>query len=391
MIRLPSFLFKNYNAVFVLYGILVIAMSVQILLLSKIQLEPNGPWYTKYGNYVIFKQSYFHLIHQQDLYAWYLKEQWDLFKYSPAFALFFGLFAYLPDAVGLTLWNLLNAFCIAIAIRQLPLLDSRAKISILLFIFIELSISLQNVQSNALVAGLLILAFVRLEKGHYFLAALFITLTVFIKIFGVLAFVLFLFYPGKGKLMAYTAVCFATMALLPWVIISFDQLKFLYTSWFHLLLNDHSAPMYLSVMGWLTTWFHLTIDKNQVILTGLMIFTLPFLRWNRYDERSFRLLMLCSILLWIVIFNHRAESPTFIIAMAGVGIWYFAKSRNTVDLLLATMAFIFTSLSRTDIFPLGIQKDFFDAYSIKVVPCILVWGKLIIDTLLEKKEIAHEV
>ena len=261
----------------------------------------------------------------------------------------------------------------------------------MLFIFIELSISLQNVQSNALVAGLLILAFVRLEKGHYFLAALFITLTVFIKIFGVLAFVLFLFYPGKGKLMAYTAVCFATMALLPWVIISFDQLKFLYTSWFHLLLNDHSAPMYLSVMGWLTTWFHLTIDKNQVILTGLMIFTLPFLRWNRYDERSFRLLMLCSILLWIVIFNHRAESPTFIIAMAGVAIWYFAKSRNTVDLLLTTMAFIFTSLSRTDIFPLGIQKDFFDAYSIKVVPCILVWGKLIIDTLLEKKEIAHEV
>ena len=389
--RLPAFLFKDYTAVFIVYGIVVIIVCLQSLLLPLRQLELNGYWYTHYNNYIIFKQSFFHLLQHQDLYAWYLPEQWDLFKYSPAFALLFGVFAYLPDAVGLTLWNLLNAFCVFVAIRQLPTLDARAKISILLFVLIEMTTSLQNAQSNAMMTGLLVMAFVRLEKGDYFLAALFITLTAFIKIFGVFALILYVFYPGKVRLAAYTAICFVLMTILPLAVVSIDQLKFLYVSWLHMLIDDHSASYGLSVMGWLTTWFHLGIDKNIVVGAGLLIIGLPFLRLKKYNDYYFRLLMLSAVLLWIVIFNHKAESPTFIIAMAGAGIWYFHKKRNTIDLVLIILAFIFTSLSPTDLFPQWIQDNFFDPYAIKVVPCILIWCKLMFEVLTEKFEVAPEV
>ncbi len=385
--QLNAFLFKDYSSVFVLYGVVVVAVCLQSLLLPDRQMGLDGPWYTQYNNYIIFKQSFFHLIHQQDLYAWYLPEQWDLFKYSPAFALFFGALAWLPDFIGLTLWNLLNASTVFFAIRQLPALAVKAKISILLLVLIELTTSMQNAQSNALMAGLLVLAFVRLEKGNYFLAALFITLTAFIKIFGLFAFVLYLFYPGKVRLAVYTIFCFVLLTIIPLVVVPIDQLKFLYMSWFHLLVDDHSASYGLSVMGWLASWFHLGINKNLVVGLGLLVVMLPFLRWRKYNEYSFRLLMLSSILVWIVIFNHKAESPTFIIAMTGAGIWYFLNKRNATDLVLIVSAFIFTSLSPTDVFPLWIQDNLLDPYAIKVVPCILIWCKIIFESLTQKAEI----
>jgi hypothetical protein len=53
--------------------------------------------YKDYNVYVIFKQAFFHLIAQKNLYILYPHEHWDLYKYSPTFALFIVLLAYLPD------------------------------------------------------------------------------------------------------------------------------------------------------------------------------------------------------------------------------------------------------------------------------------------------------
>jgi hypothetical protein len=40
---------------------------------------------------------------------------------------------------------------------------------------------------------------------------------------------------------------------------------------------------------------------------------------------------------------------------------------------LAILAFVFTSLAPTDIFPLFLRKNFFEPYAIKAVPCVLIW------------------
>ena len=65
--------------------------------------------YTHYNNYVIFRQSFAHLVGQQELYTLSISaEHWDYFRYSPSFALAFGAFAWMPDLAGLLLWNILN-------------------------------------------------------------------------------------------------------------------------------------------------------------------------------------------------------------------------------------------------------------------------------------------
>ena len=75
------------------------------------------------------------------------------------------------------------------------------------------------------------------------------------------------------------------------------------------------------------------------------------------------------------------ESPTYIIAMAGVSIWYFSQARTVTNMILVIVAFIFSSLSQTDVFPRSLQDNFIDPYIIKAVPCIIIWVKLIVDSL----------
>ena len=163
--------------IIVVYLIFALAASIQ----SYLQTNKKYPQYTAYNNYVIFKHSHFHLVNNQDLYCHNYDEHGDLFKYSPTFSLAFGAFANLPDAIGLSLWNLLNALVFLLAILYLPKIDHRLKIFMLFYCLIEAMTSFQNEQSNALTAGLIIFGFGMLERKKIAIATLLILSTVFIK------------------------------------------------------------------------------------------------------------------------------------------------------------------------------------------------------------------
>ncbi|HJX71374.1 MAG TPA: glycosyltransferase family 87 protein, partial [Bacteroidales bacterium] len=283
----------------------------------------------------------------------------------------------LPDFAGILLWNLVSALMLYFVMFSLPNLTTRAKASMMLVIIIELMTSMQNTQSNALIAGLIILAFVMLERDRPFFAALCIVSTVFIKIFGVVAFALYIFYPRKGRLILHSLCWSVLLIFLPLLVVDFSQLKFLYSSWLDLLINDHSVSEGVSVIGWLTSWFNIDISKGFIVMVGAVLFLIPFIRVKQYSNYSFRLLTLSSVLIWMIIFNHKAESATFIIAMSGVVIWYFSQEKTTWNLILLVLAFVFTSLSPTDIFPRTVRINFIQRYALKAVPCIAIWLKTI--------------
>ena len=375
---------SNPKFIFILFLVLVIAATLQSLLLTKPNPGPDEWPYTFYNNYIIFKQSFFHLINKQDLYAPYRQEYWDLYKYSPAFALFFGSLSVLPDAIGLFLWNLLNAFVLFIAIYKLPKMEIKYKSLILLTVCIEVLTAMQNSQSNGLMVGLLILAFCMLEQENYLLAALFISLTIFIKVFGLVACVLFIFYPKKTRATLYMFGWCLLFALIPGFFVGFEQLIFLYKSWLNMLANDHSISNGYSVIGWLKTWFNIEPNKLLVLLVGLILLLLPLLKIKNYKDYSFRLTLLASILIWIVIFNHRAESPTFVIAITGVAIWFYNQNPKKENIVLLVLAIVFTCLSPTDLFPKYIRQNFLEVYVIKALPCILIWLKISYDLLFDK-------
>lgn len=378
--RLAAF-FARPDVQLSVYALLTVAATFQQYFLPLKSFE-NGPaTYTEYNNYVIFRQSFFHLLDHRNLYAPYPAEQWDLFKYSPTFALFMGLLAKLPDWLGLLLWNSLNSLVLFAGIQNLPGFSAGAKRRVGWFVLVELLTSLQNSQSNGLVLGLLVWGFVLLERRNLGGATLLVLLSAFVKIFGAVAFLLFWFYPRRGRAFAYGVGWTMLLVALPLLVVPPSDLAVQYQNWLRLLQSDHSTSAGLSVMGWLNTWFNFFPDKTALVAVGLGLLLLPLWRRSAYETYRFRLWMLASTLIWVVIFNHKAESPTFIIAMGGVGLWYFSQKPTLINTGLAGLAFVFTSLSPTDVFPHFLRETLVHPFTLKAVFCIAVWAKLQVDLL----------
>jgi hypothetical protein len=83
----------------------------------------------------------------------------------------------------------------------------------------------------------------------------------------------------------------------------------------------------------------------------------------------------------MVIFNHKAESPTFVIVTAGIGIWYFSQRRDTLNLILLILSFFLISMSVSDLVPAPVRNDIVRPYGIKAVMGIVVWFRIIYEQL----------
>ena len=372
------------KTILVLYIFIAIIASLHLISLGTAHAI-EGTLYTDYNNYLIFKQSFYHLLSKQDLYVLYPAEHWDLYKYSPSFALAMGALAYLPDWIGLSLWNVVNALALFIAITRLPLQDKKINL-MLWFVLLELLTSLQSAQSNALMAGMLIGALTLMEKRRAGLATLLIVGATFIKVYGAIGFAIFLFYPEKVKFILYAALWSALFLVLPLVVLSPAELISQYESWAAMMSKDQSVSYGFSVMGWLHSWFGLSGVKNLVILTGVILFFIPVVRLRLYKEVSYRLLFLAYMLVWVIIFNHKAESSTFVIEISAIAIWYFAEEPTRWRTVLLWLVFIFSSLSATDLFPHIVRSQVMVPYVVKVVPCILLWCVMFYELVLAKKQ-----
>jgi hypothetical protein len=77
--------------------------------------------------------------------------------------------------------------------------------------------------------------------------------------------------------------------------------------------------------------------------------------------------------MWVVVFNHKTESPTFVIAMFGVSLWAVVEPPSLARSLLIGFAFVGTSLSSTDFVPRALRQQIVRPLAIKAVPILLLW------------------
>ncbi len=328
-------------------------------------------------NFAIFRQSYFHLRAGQDLYAAYPGEQVDLFKYSPTFALLFAPFALLPPLAGLALWDLLNVGALWYAVRRL--LPSHQANLALLLTFVEVVRTTQRAQSNALVAALMILTFVSLERQRPVGAATMMALGTAIKLFPVLAVSAAIFQPRRARIAAIAVAAGVVVVLLPLVVTSWPTLQAQYVSWQALERLDATAGasggaagLYGGVMHWVRVAFHVRWPNWPIQVGGLVLLLLPLLRVQQWGVTAFRLRFLASILIFSTIFNHQVESPSFVIAMVGISLWFVLSERRPLDLLLLAAVLMVVSLGSSDIVP-AIVRSYVVGYKLKTLPCLAVW------------------
>jgi hypothetical protein len=330
---------------------------------------------TRNNNFRIFRAASRHLFAGLDLYAAYPAEQFDFYKYSPTFALLFAPFAYVPFAPAMLLWNALNAGALYVALGLV--LPRRAATVARAIVFLDMLGSLQNVQSNALVAALIVLTFAAYERHHTALGSLAAITGAFVKLFPLAGVSFAIFHPRKPRVAIAVVLGIAAFAVLPLLVTSPARLLAQYASWRAIEATDSQHRGY-SVMEMIEQVTGAGLPNWPIQLAGILILLAPVVvqRW-RWHDWDLRRLYLCSVLVFCVIFNHEAESPSFVVAITGVAIW-FATIQRPSRLEWALLGFIvlFTILASSDVMPRAIQRDFFDRYRFKTVPLIVLWIEL---------------
>ena len=324
------------------------------------------------NNFLIFRAASLHLVHGQDLYAAYPALHFDFYKYSPSFALLFLPFALLPFLPSMLAWNALNAGTLYVALGTV--LSRRAALAARAIVFLDMLGSLQNVQSNALVTALIILAFAGYERRHALTASGAVAIGTAIKIFPLAAASFAVFHPRKPRVALALVATIAGLILLPLLVTPAATLAAQYRSW-RAIESVDAMERGFTVMQMLELLLHQDWPNWPAQFLGVLLLVAPVLvRRERWAQWDFRRLYLCSVLVFSVIFNHQSESPTFVIGVAGVGVW-FASLTTRSRAAWATFAFVVvcTILASSEAMPHAIQRALFDRYHFKVVPLIVVW------------------
>ena len=344
-----------------------------------------------YNNYLIFKYVYWHTADLQNLYLNY-PEYADSNHYGPVFSALIAPFALLPDGVGTILWNIANVAVLLWGIYSLPL--SLKKRSVIAWICAhETLTALFSFQFNIALTGIILLSFSYLVKKKEIQSAFFIALGTLVKLYGIVGLAFFFFTKNKLKFILAGLVAFILLFALPMLISSPAFVIQSYSDWYHSLAhkNDLNASLTsfqdISLMGMARRITgDVTIPNMPFLLGGVILFGLPYLRTAQFKHTGFRLMLLASTLIFTVIFSSGSESPTYVIAFAGVAIWFTIQQEQKGWIIaLFVFAFILTSLSPTDIFPRAV-KEFIRLYSLKALPCVVIWFTIVYQMLKEDFE-----
>ncbi len=276
----------------------------------------------------------------------------DYFKYSPSFALLFAPFAVLPFVAGLFLWNVVNALAIFFALRLLLPREQWAVAQMLASL--PTLRAIQSSQSNALVAALIIVAFVSFERGWLWRGGIAIALGAVTKIFPLAALSFALPRPDRVRAIATAILGTAILIALPLLVVSPAGLVAQYQSWGALerreaALVGSSAMELLRNAG--ITWPAWPLQLiGCVVVVGVLI-----RRMRDWNDRSLRLQFLGFVMVFCVVFNHRAERQAAVIALCGMIIWYLASPRSPWRTTLFAIVYFLVALTGSSLMPDAIK------------------------------------
>jgi hypothetical protein len=267
----------------------------------------------------------------------------DRFRYSPAVAALFAPFSLLPDGVGGCLWRLLNAaaflggfawWCVAVLPGWRSLSPGRRAALWLLLVPVAVG-SLNNGQSNPLVAGLLLAAVAAVAERRWNVAAACVTAAVLFKGYPLaVGLLLAAVYPRRFA--PRLAVALAVGFLLPFLLQRPEYVAGEYGNWLHLLGADDRKDGPISC-GYRDLWVlcqaaGIPISRQAYVVLQLLTaaaLAVACVAARRAGWPRRRLLAMLSALgtCWMMLCGPATESSTYIL-LAPVLAWAVVEART---------------------------------------------------------------
>ena len=368
-------LFANYRFITILWFALALATVVQNVWIAG-----------KFNNYLIFDGVFWHTFKQLPLYLPYPDEYFDTNHYGILFSAVIAPFALLPKWIGCTLWIMANAAFLYWAIRQLPL-SKNAIIAVLLIAAHDMYTAAAMQQFNISVIALLVGAFVFIERRQSHWATLFIVIGTLTKLYGIVGLAFFFFAKDKWRFIWSGLFWLIALFCLPMLYSSPDYVVSQYFDWYASLaeknVSNLNTTIYnlqnLSLLGFLQRT-GIYNNNSIVILIGLGLFALPYLRIRQYKNLNFRLLLLASVSIFLCLFSTGTENSTYVVAYVGIGIWFMVSELHPKLKITLLVLAMLGSLSPTDLFK-PLKEPYIIRYSLRAVPVTLVWLAIVYEML----------
>ncbi|MBK7855411.1 MAG: DUF2029 domain-containing protein [Bacteroidetes bacterium] len=140
----------------------------------------------------------------------------------------------------------------------------KLKVFVLVFSFVELLTSIQNSQSNGLLAALMLLSFTYFESQKTIQTALSLSLAFFIKLFGAATGLCFMFYPKNFRFW-YMLYLLPHCFCFPFIIGGKQYITNQYTQWLSLLGTDQSHQLNFSFQTRLEAMLNTTLNGTSLL------------------------------------------------------------------------------------------------------------------------------
>jgi len=335
------------------------------------------------NNFLIFRGVFWHTVNGTSLYEAYPSEYWDVNHYGPVFSLVIAPFALLPEWAGMLLWLMGLTVWLYAAVYRSGLPRQR-QVFIYWFCSMALLTALFMQQFNIAIAAIILSSFYLIEKEHDGWAAFFIVLGTFVKLYGIVGLAFFFFSKHKVRLIMWLAVWSVVLFCAPMVISSPDYIIGQYREWIDCLIgknteNINSFAQNISLLGLVRrTTGCMTYSDLWLIVPGMLLFALPYLRRSQYKNLAFRETILASVLLFVILFSTGSESSGYIIALLGACIWYIVVpwQRGRWAIALMVFVFILSGMGNSDLIPKTIRHDYIQTYALRALPVSLLWFSL---------------
>ena len=369
--------FHDYRTIFVLWVLMCIIVAIT-------------KSYNSDGNYRIFIGVWNHTIEQLPLFDHYPLEYDDMNHYGPFFALVIAPFAWMNRYAGMAFWMLFLSMFLYVSVRKSDFTKYQQ-----LFVFWFCSHELLNAlflqQYNIAITARVLLTFTMIERKQDFWAAFFIMLGTMIKLYGIVGLAFFFFSKNKLTLVLSCLFWGIVMFVAPMAVSSPEYIIQQYYEWYIALVEKNADNINvlagnmadlstnISLLGMVRrTTQIVTYSDLWLIIPGIIAFLIPYLRISQYKYVAFRQTLLASVLMFTVLFSTGSENSTYIIAFAGVALWYCCApwKRSKWDIALMVVVFIISSLSPGDLFPKAIYRGLIQPYALKALPVTIVWFKL---------------
>jgi hypothetical protein len=347
-----------------------------------------------HNNYQIYKYVFFNTLEQFPLFERRPLFFDDLNHYGPIFGFIIAPFAILPDILGGTLWLICLSLILFYAIKDLDL-QQWQKMGIYWICTNSLIIAETNVQFNIATTALIIFSFTKIKKEKEIWAAFMIVLGTFVKLYGIVGFAFFFFSKHKSRLLIWSLVWAILFFVLPMLISSPEFIIGQYKAWMIELINKNGSNNFslhqnISFLGMVRkSTGHLEWSNIPMLVGGLILFSLPYLKTSEYRESRFQLLTLASVLIFTVLFSTGSEPNTYIIAMIGVAIWFVIQPRPLSGWVVFLIIFgiVISSFSPSDLFPRSLYKQYILPNALQALPCTLIWLTIIYEMIFRKTDI----